>query len=174
MRPTREKFRQADQTYFVTFQTARRQPLLRHQRWTNLLLDTVERHQSEFHLHHFVIMPDHVHLLISPHAPLERTVQLIKGGFSFSARKAFQWQGDIWQAGFSDHRVRDDQDFAQHVTYIQQNVASLRVEEYRFCGAYSRLALAPLPPWLKPLTASASNGGAEAPPLQSRKEQPGT
>ncbi len=111
-------------------------------------------------------MPDHLHLLTSPHAPLERTVQLIKGGFSFSARKAFQWKADIWQAGFSDHRIRDEQDWAQHIAYIQQNIATLRNDEYEYCGACSRLLLSPLPPWLKPPSRAATDGGAEAPPLQ--------
>lgn len=65
MRPTREIFRQTGQTYFVTFQTANRQFLFRHERWTILLLEIIERYQQEFDLHDFVIMPDHVHLLVN-------------------------------------------------------------------------------------------------------------
>ena len=173
MRPTREQFRQADQTYFVTFQTARRQPLFRHERWANLLLETFERHQDEFQLHDFVIMPDHVHLLVSPHAPIERIVQLIKGGYSFSARKAFQWNADIWQAGFSNHRIRDHADSLQHIAYIQQNIARLREDNYEFCGVRSRLFLSPLPQWLKPLDIGGTDGGAKAPPLPMQRDRPG-
>ena len=44
------------------------------------------RRQEQFHLHALVLMPEHVHLLLTP-APdvtLERVVQLIKGGYSYA------------------------------------------------------------------------------------------
>ena len=152
MRPQREPFRQSGQTYFVTFQTAQRTALFRNERWAIELLNTFQRYASDFDLHDFVIMPDHVHLLLSPHCPLERVVQLIKGGFSFNARRAFEWKGDIWQPGFSDHRIRDERDWLEHLAYIQRNLTSLRQEQYHFCGKNSGLALASSPPWLKPLS----------------------
>ncbi|HSU20197.1 MAG TPA: hypothetical protein VLI45_10685, partial [Acidobacteriaceae bacterium] len=67
----------------------------------------------------------------------------------------FEWKGDIWQAGFSDHRVRDAEDWEQHIAYIQKNVLSLRREEHRFCGDGFGGALIPCPQWLKPLSCSA-------------------
>ena len=152
MRPQREPFRQSGQTYFVTFQTEQRRALFRNERWGVELLNTLQRYASNFDLHDFVIMPDHVHLLLSPHCPLERVVQLIKGGFSFNARRAFEWKGDIWQPGFTDHRIRDERDWLEHLAYIQRNLTSLRQEQYRFCGKHSGLALAPCPQWLKPLS----------------------
>jgi len=152
MRPQREPFRQSGQTYFVTFQAAQRRALFRNERWAVELLNTLQRYTNDFDLHDFVIMPDHIHLLLSPHCPLERVVQLIKGGFSFNARRAFEWKGDIWQPGFSDHRIRDERDWLEHLAYIQRNIASLRQEQYRFCGKNCGFALAPSPPWLKPLS----------------------
>ena len=171
MRPSRELFRQAGQTYFVTFQTAQRKPFFRNDRWAVALLNIIERYRSEFDLHDFAIMPDHVHLLLSPRASLERVVQLLKGGFSFQARRAFEWKSDIWQAGFSDHRIRDDQDWSRHIAYIQKNVLSLRKEEYRFCGQGFGGALDSRPPWLKPLADAGADGGAEAPPLQGEEAE---
>ena len=152
MRPQREPFRQSGQTYFVTFQTAQRRALFRNERWAIGLLNILQRYSADFDLHDFVIMPDHIHLLLSPHCPLERVVQLIKGGFSFNARRAFEWKGDIWQPGFSDHRIRDELDWLEHLAYIQRNLTSLRQEKYRFCGENSGLTLASSPPWLKPLS----------------------
>src|SRR5580692_10268386 len=124
MRPTREPIRQADQTYFITFQTFQRKSFFRNERWAIALLNTIHRYTNEFDLHDFVIMPDHVHLLISPQKPLERIVQLIKGGYSFSARRAFEWTGDIWQPGFTDHRIRDEHDYLEHLAYIERNISS--------------------------------------------------
>jgi len=34
-----------------------------------------------------LFMPDHFHLLITPRESLERAMQLIKGGFSFRAKR---------------------------------------------------------------------------------------
>jgi putative transposase len=166
MRPTREIFRQADQTYFATFQTARRQCFFRNERWSNLFLKTLESYLPKLGLHDFVIMPDHIHLLLTPEVPLERAIQLIKGGFSFQAKREFQWQGDIWQPGFSDHRVRDIIDWDNHREYIRKNTLSQQSEAQVVCGIDSSLQLSPLPPWLKPHPISAPKGGAEASPLQ--------
>ena len=56
-----------------------------------LFLDTLQRYreQHKFLLHEFVLMPDHFHLLLTPapEVPMEKAVQLIKGGFSFRVKK---------------------------------------------------------------------------------------
>src|SRR5258705_13240834 len=71
------------------------------------------KRERRFRLHAFVLMPEHVHLLITP-APsitLERALQLIKGGYSHAFGIAFR-RGEVWQRGFTDHRIRDAEDFA--------------------------------------------------------------
>jgi putative transposase len=50
-----------------------------------LFLETLQHYRREGHykLHAFVVMPDHIHLLLTPQEfALERVIQLIKGGFS--------------------------------------------------------------------------------------------
>jgi putative transposase len=159
MRPAREKVSRSDQTYFVSSQTVERQPFFRHERWAVLLQDVLQHYRgTSYLLHAYVIMPDHFHILISPKESLERAMQNIKGGFSFRARSAFQWRHDIWQVGFSDHRIRDVEDWARHVAYIRSNPPT---EDYR----YLAVNLDPLPQRLKPPTLVSSDGGAEAPPL---------
>jgi putative transposase len=114
-------------------------------------------------------MPDHFHILISPQESLERAMQNIKGGFSFRAKKAFEWKQDIWQAGFSDHRIRDAADWESHLAYIRHNPVKNhlceRTEEY----PYLSTGLDPIPQRLKPQTLVETDGGAEAPPLQVHK-----
>jgi putative transposase len=150
MRPSREPAQTRDQTYFVSFQTAGRLPFFRNERWAIMLLNTLQRYTDSYALHDFVILHDHVHLLLSPDCPLEKAVQLIKGGYSFQARREFAWKGELWQPGFTDHRVRDFSDFEAHLGYIGKNVRSLGVDEYRFCGMGRGVPLAAAPPWLKP------------------------
>jgi putative transposase len=48
-------------------------------------------------------MPDHLHVLITSLETIEKSVQLIKGGFSFRAKRELEWTGEIWQPGFTDH-----------------------------------------------------------------------
>jgi len=77
----------SDRIFFVTTVTANRQPIFRRETVARLLMETLAhyREQRKFLLHEFVIMPDHVHALLTPAAEisLERAMQFIKGGFSY-------------------------------------------------------------------------------------------
>ena len=81
------------------------------------------RAQGKFLLHEFVVMPDHIHLILTPDGkiPLERGAQFIKGGFSHRCSKERAIQGEIWQRGFTNHRIRDDVDYERHREYIHMN-----------------------------------------------------
>jgi putative transposase len=74
-------------------------------------------------VHDFVVMPDHVHLLmtVSGDTSIEKAVQLIKGGFSYRLKKETGYTGEIWQKGFSEVRVNDKESFARHRQYIAEN-----------------------------------------------------
>jgi hypothetical protein len=64
-------------------------------------------------------MPDHVHILLTPAIDQStgKSIQLIKGGYSFAARK--QSPGEIWHSGHHEHRVRDLIDY-DLIDYDQQ------------------------------------------------------
>ena len=40
-------------------------------------------------------------------------------------------EGDIWVAGFLDHRIRDDEDFGGHLAYIANNPVKAGLLERR-------------------------------------------
>jgi len=160
------------QTYFVSSQTWERRPLFRNEIWARLFFKTLLLRRSKAYLlHEFVLMPDHFHLLITPAIALERAVQFIKGGFSYRAKKELQTNAEIWQRGFSDHRIRDWEDFEKHVHYIHLNPVkrqlSRQPEEYKFSSAYPGWKLDPIPQWLKPTEIATSTGTAQAVPLQN-------
>lgn len=143
----------SDRVFFVTSVTAQRMPIFRKETNANLLIETLAhyRDQGKFLLHEFVVMPDHIHVLLTP-APeisLERAVQFIKGGFSFRLRR-----GLVWQASFSNHRVRDFDDYEKHREYIWMNPVRARLserpEDYPYSSASGRLRLDPMPQGLKP------------------------
>ncbi len=97
----------SDRTFFVTTVTIQRLPIFRRDTIARLLIETLAHYRglNKFLLHEFVIMPDHVHALITPsdNISLERAMQFIKGGFSFRLQK----RGSVCQASFTNHRVRD-------------------------------------------------------------------
>ena len=122
MRPKREGASVEGAVYFISTQTIGRKPFFRHERWARLILETLERYDGiGYRLHAYVVMPDHLHFLIRPIETIERAVQLIKGGFSYRARRDLEWRGEIWQPGFTDHRIRDEIDWRRHLDYIRKN-----------------------------------------------------
>ena len=174
MRPARETIRKHEPgaAYFVSTQTAGRKPFFRHDRWAHLMQATLNHYaQKNFILHAYVIMPDHLHLLITPGESLEKAVQLIKGGFSFRAKRELEWKFEIWQPGFSDHRIRDEEDWKRHLEYIRTNPVEARLVEdpvlYEFMGFPSIT----FPQGLKPEIFGEDNVRAEARTLQCPSAQ---
>lgn len=142
-------------TYFVTFSTWQRRRLFVVEPYARLFLKTLYHYkrQGAFRLHAFVLMPEHVHLLITPQIPLERSMQLIKGGLSHSFGLEFGRQKEIWERGFTDHRIRDDADFEFHRGYIHRNPVKRGLvqsaSEYRYCSAFPGFRLNEYPPAAK-------------------------
>jgi putative transposase len=115
----------AGRTFFVTTKTYMGRHLLQSERSAALLVEVLRSciRARRFQLHDFVIMPNHLHLLITPSSDvtIEKAMQFIKGGFSFRLRRETGYAGEVWQRGFSDHRVRDLGSFDNHRRYIAAN-----------------------------------------------------
>jgi putative transposase len=117
-------------------------------------------------------MPDHFHLLMTPFTSLEKAVQLIKGGFSFQAKRELGSNLEIWRRGFADHRIRDYEDYDKHVHYTHLNPVkrglSARPADYQYSSAFPGWKLDPIPQWLKPSTNEAACGTTEVVPFQNK------
>lgn len=86
-----------------------------------LLEETLMHDQgTSVHHHAWVIMPNHVHLLFTPMAPLD---QLMKSWKGISSRRI--GIGSIWQKGYRDTMVRDVDHFMNAARYIRRNPANL-------------------------------------------------
>jgi putative transposase len=145
-----------DGTYFITASNFEKQSLLQSDRMAGLFIEVLYHYQKQtkYHLHEFVVMPNHFHLLVTPIFPvtIEKAVQFIKGGFSYRAKKELAFNGEIWQTSFYDRRVRDPTEYVRfrhyvHMNPVRKGLANLP-EEFPFSSARSKLD--DVPQWLKP------------------------
>ena len=127
-------------TYFITTATYNRRRLFQVPANAELFLETLQHYRREgrYKLHASVVMPDHIHLILTPQAiTLERAVGLIKGGFSHRLASKFP----VWQRGFTDHRIRDTEDLEVRRSYLLQNPVRARLaasgELYPYSSAYA-------------------------------------
>ena len=78
-----------------------------------------------YELHAWVVMPNHIHLLILPRVPLPRITHWIKGKTSRDANVILGRTGQpFWQDESYDHWVRDERQFHRVVAYIEENPVS--------------------------------------------------
>ena len=146
-------------TYFITASAYLKQQLLQSEGTALLFVDVLYhyRGQGKYLLHEFVVMPDHLHLLIAPGAQvtLERAMQFIKGGYSYRVKKELGLAGERWQTSFHDHRVRDATEYQRFRTYIHQNPVRRGLvdvaERYPYSSANPKFALDAVPQRLKPV-----------------------
>jgi putative transposase len=112
------------------------------------------RDKGRFLLHGFFVMPDHIHVLITPaiDQSTARCIQFIKGGYSFAARNQSS-SDEIWQSGYHEHRIRDEQDFHNQLRYIANNPERKQYEDYPHVHNRYLGRLDPIPQGLKPLSA---------------------
>ena len=112
-------------TFFVTAKVSMGRALLQSERNATLFIDVLRSYVAakKFKVHDFVVMPDHVHVLLTVDGDMsiERAVQFIKGGFSYRLKKEHGYSGEVWQRGFSEVRVDDRESFLRHREYVAQN-----------------------------------------------------
>lgn len=146
--------------YHVVTVTRVRQPLLVDDVATEtvrLVRDTSEHMQ--FELLSFVVMPDHVHLLVqgrNDDSSLVRFVQRFKQltGYAFQQRTG----DELWQRSFYDRIVRKNDDVAAMARYIVQNPERVGLVQPGIRWPHAGGVLVDPEPALLP-------SGAEAPPL---------
>jgi putative DNA methylase len=97
---------------------------------------------GHYDLHAFVIMANHVHVLVTPHVNPSTMLHSLKG---FSAREANRLLGrtgePFWQSESYDHWVRDQREFNRIRRYIENNPVSAGLvsqpEDYRWSSGFA-------------------------------------
>ena len=110
-----------------------------------------DRARGRYAIHAFVLMPNHLHLLLTP-APdvsVEKAMQYIKGGFSFR----LQSKMPVWEDSFTKRRIEDPGDFGAHREYIHANPVRAHLcanpEDYPFSSAHADRTVDPAPEHLR-------------------------
>jgi len=114
--------------------------LLQSERNAELLIDVLRSLVAErkFELHDFVVMPDHLHLLLTVYdeMTIEKAMQLVKGRFSHRLSHECGYKGEIWKRGFTEVQVMNRKSLEIHREYIAQNPVKAGLvsnpEEYPF------------------------------------------
>jgi putative transposase len=158
-------------TYFVTTKTWQNHEVFRVAENAEIVVECILRYRDDgaYQLHEFVVMPNHLHLLLTPavDATVETAMQFIKGGSSHQIHKVRGHKMQIWQPGFHEESVRDQEDYRRKTEYIRSNpVESHLVKNagsWLFSSAAKQYRLDPMPERLKILSS-----GAKAPEWERR------
>lgn len=87
---------------------------------------------DRYFLHSYVIMPNHVHVLVTPLGKCTLS-KIIQGWKSFSTReinKVKGTSGSVWQKESFDHIVRNPESLEKFKKYIDENPAGLNDDSY--------------------------------------------
>jgi putative transposase len=104
---------------FVTTATRDRRPIFEISRAADLFIDTLLHYRTLGHykLHAYVVMPDHVHLILTPQSiTLEQAVALIKNGFAYRLDTTLP----AWEDSFTGYSVANIRDLEVVRAYLHQ------------------------------------------------------
>jgi putative transposase len=111
--------------YFITTDTWERRTFFLSPEPARIVVEQILqcRDRGLYKLHAFVLMPEHLHLLITPgdQTPLEKAVMMIKGGSSFRIGKELNPKFPVWHSSFHDRWIRDVQEYRIRKQYIDLN-----------------------------------------------------
>lgn len=114
-------------SYFVNFST-RNDFVLPEEARTLVFQHCLLENTRKVHMHAFVVMPTHVHMLFTPlfdeqdeAYPLAEIMNGIKGASSHSVNKLLGRKGRLWESESFDRIIRSDAEFEYRMLYIAQN-----------------------------------------------------
>lgn len=94
---------------YVTAAPRDRRAIFEITRVAELFIDTLLHYRTLglYKIHAFVVMPDHVHLLLTPQSiTLDQAVAIIKNGFSYRLDTDLS----VWQEGYTGYSVANNHD----------------------------------------------------------------
>jgi REP element-mobilizing transposase RayT len=103
---------------------------LRRPEIARLVVDAIlyrEHSLGHYQLHAYVVMPNHVHLLITPAVEISKVAQSLKRFTAAQANRILGMTGaPFWQDESYDRLVRNEREFQQIAHYIEMNPVNAR------------------------------------------------
>ena len=121
------RFQESGQSHFVTFSCYHRQAYFTTPEVFDLFVECLEamRRGFEMCVYGYVVMPEHVHLLLSepPQAALAEALHYLKLSFAkrMRSRRSAGESGTFWQKRYYDRNVRDYREFSVKLRYMHRN-----------------------------------------------------
>jgi REP element-mobilizing transposase RayT len=112
----------------------------------NLVQESLLRFDGErYRLSAWIVMPNHVHLLLTPCAEwsLSQIMKDMKSFTSHEANRILGRRGQFWMEEYFDRYIRDAKHFSNAIAYIENNPVKAglcaRPEEWPFSSAWWRV-----------------------------------
>ena len=88
-----------------------------------VVLKEIERHFSNVRVDKYVIMPNHIHMILALESPNAGVSQIIGQYKSSVTRKIREMNPEqkVWQTSFHDHVIRNQKDYERIWLYIDSN-----------------------------------------------------
>ena len=129
--------------YHTISTTADRSPVFSNPELAMMVLDTIQFiRRDKAQVLAFALMPDHLHFLVVPKPPftISQVMQSTKGYSSRVINKVNGVKGKLWQQGFYDRVIRDEEQLNQTIAYIHENPVKaglcLNAAGYQFSSAW--------------------------------------
>ena len=116
-----KRYHESGQTHFVTFCCFRRQALLLSSNAGQVFERALEsiRRDYRLRLYGYVVMPEHVHLLLSE--PERQTLAVAVKSLKQGVARRLGIAEHFWQKRYYDLNVRDHKQFVEKLRYIHRN-----------------------------------------------------
>ena len=122
------RFQESEQSHFLTFSCCRRQPNFTSPDIYDLFLECLDRMRTRFvmRIYGYVVMPEHVHLLVSEpeQGSLADALHYLKLSFTKRLNNGSSRTGPFWEKRYYDRNVRDEDEFKVKLRYLHRNPAA--------------------------------------------------
>jgi len=124
-------------TFLITSVAHNRRRIFQVDATARLCIEILQRYRRQglYKLHAFVVMPDHIHLLITTEN-LPEAMKHIRGGFSHALASKFE----VWQSDFDDREIHNEKGYLDARHYIHQNPVRaglvVNAEDYPYSSAF--------------------------------------
>ncbi len=119
------RFHITEAIYFVSTKTRGNRRIFSDKRNSQILLNCIDnfRKKGRYLLLAFVIMPDHLHIMLKPNGNenISKIMHSIKRGSSRLINQMWNRNGSVWQSSFYERIIRNEKEFWEKVNYVYNN-----------------------------------------------------